>query len=203
VSILAIVSKTPFAVSGGSITGKDETADPRLEMREASFTSPSEASGKLDALTTKFKVGEGVTSCIREVTWTARTSAAAPAPTPTPTKAVTPTMPGAPGTSSAAPVVQLGSLRTLKLGRSISVPFRISAPAAVAGQLKLGARDAKRYKVGRVLGRATAAAGVRRLTFKPSAKTMKRLRRAKRLKATLSIQPAGGAGQAISVTLAR
>ena len=82
VSILAIVSKTPFAVSGGSITGKDETADPRLEMREASFTSPTEASGKLDALTTKFKVGEGVTSCIREVTWTARTSAAAPAATP-------------------------------------------------------------------------------------------------------------------------
>ena len=203
--IAAIVSKTPFPVSGGQITGKDETADPRLEMKDASFTSPTEAKGTLNAFTTEWN-GPGAvpafTSCNRDITWTAKTSAAPPAAAPT-TSAPAPTIapPAVTGPTIAPPIAQLGALRSAKLARTISVP--IVAPAAVTGQLLLGARDAKRYGVPRVIGRGTAAAGATRLTLRQSASTLKKLRRARRLKATVRLQAAGGPAATKSLTLGR
>jgi hypothetical protein len=79
VSINALASKLPFAVAGGAISGKDEETWPWLEMA-GTFTSPSEAEGTMHAAYTKFTIGEGVTSCMRDFKWTAKTAAPAPAP---------------------------------------------------------------------------------------------------------------------------
>lgn len=197
VEILAIASKTPFAVAGGAISGKDDAADPRLEMT-GTFTSATEASGKLQALTTKFKIGEGVTSCIREVTWTARTTAAAPkAGDPAPGAPATQPQP-APQTQTATAALALGTARA-KLGRSVVVALSGPAPAAGTAQLLLSAKDARRYRVSRVLGRAKVAAGVSSIRFRPSARTLKRLRRAKRLAATVRL----GSATVGSLRLAR
>src|SRR5918999_4002972 len=53
VDIAALQSKTPFPVAGGTISGVDEAASPRLEMT-GSFTSPTEAAGTLLASYAKF-----------------------------------------------------------------------------------------------------------------------------------------------------
>ena len=191
VEIYAIVSKTPFNVAGGAISGKDETADPRLEMREASFTSATEAKGKLDALTTKFKVGEGVTSCIREIVWTAKTTSAPASATPAPAAPATPAPQIVGGPTVAAPAALLGTLSRARIARTINVPIQLTVPATAT--LAISAKDAKRYRVSRTIGRASAKAGATRLTFRQSAKTVKRLRRAKRLQATVRVKPAGAA----------
>jgi hypothetical protein len=78
VEVKALAQKTPFPIAGGAITGIDEEVVPRLEM-DGTFTSPTEASGKLLAGFAKFDYsGGGLTSCLREFTWTARTAAPAP-----------------------------------------------------------------------------------------------------------------------------
>ncbi|HEX8205820.1 MAG TPA: hypothetical protein VF587_07160 [Solirubrobacteraceae bacterium] len=77
VVISALASKLPIPVSGGTIAGKDEEAWPWLEMA-GTFTSPSEAEGTMHAAFTKFTIGEGVTSCMRDFKWTAKTAAPAP-----------------------------------------------------------------------------------------------------------------------------
>ena len=200
VEILAIVSKTPFDVAGGAISGKDETADPRLEMRDAKFTSPTEASGKLDALTTKFKIGEGVTSCIREIAWTAKTTSATGPAVSAPAPAA-PAQQVVGGPSVVPPAVLLGTLKPTKLARTISVPVTLGVPAKA--DLLVSAKIAKRYGVARTIGRASAKAGATRLTFRPSAKTVKKLRRAKRLAATVRIRPTGAAVTTARLTLVR
>ncbi|HEX8082999.1 MAG TPA: hypothetical protein VF529_01840 [Solirubrobacteraceae bacterium] len=80
VEVKALAQQTPFTVSpgDGTITGVDEAVTPRLEMN-GTFTSPTEASGRLLTSFAKFDYsGGGLTSCLREFTWTARTSSAAP-----------------------------------------------------------------------------------------------------------------------------
>lgn len=84
VEVKALAQQTPFTVSEeGTITGLDEEVVPRLEMN-GTFTSATEATGRILASFAKFDYsGGGLTTCLREFSWTAKT-AAAPAPAPTP-----------------------------------------------------------------------------------------------------------------------
>jgi hypothetical protein len=191
VEVMAIVSTVPIPVSGGVISGKDEETVPRLDAVNGTFTSPQEVKGTIQAATSKFKLGEGVTSCMREVAFTARTTAAAPAATTTPAPSVTP--PAGP-VAAGAPAVTLTGRSSAKLltalRRGFAVTGTVGAPARIVATARLAAKDARRYGVSRTLARSTtraAAPGAFSVKLKPSAATARKLRKARRLKVAVTL----------------
>jgi len=193
VEVMALATTVPIAVAGGAFDGGDESTTPRLKLI-GSFPTAQEATGKFEAATSKFKIGEGVTSCMREGTFTARTASGggtAPA-TPGP-EAQTGVSPGPVQTT-----VKIGGPAKVKLSKAlkqgVALPLTLDGPATVSGTATLTAKDAKRYGVKRTFATATATrdgAGSFTLTLKPSAKTAKKLRRAKKLVLTVQVSTGG------------
>jgi hypothetical protein len=197
VEIFALASTVPIPVSGGAFSGKDESTTPRLDSVTGTFTSPTEATGKVLAATSKFKIGEGVTSCMRELTFTARTTAAA-----TPAAPVAPT--GAAGTP-AGPVVKFTGAPSAKLldalRKGFAVRGTVDAPSTIAATARIGATDARKYDLAgktAIVARKTvrtAAAGPFSITLKPSKTVARKLRRARRIKVAVTlVSTARGSG---------
>lgn len=216
VEISALASKTPFTITEGTVTGEDEAALPRLTLA-GTFTSPAEAAGTLRASFAKFDYsGGGLTTCMRELTWTARTAAPAPARTPGPAgppepvgqvdsgPTAGPAPAPAPSSTAAGPAVGIRFPSGVRLRPSLSngwiVGGTVAAPATLKGKVTLGARDARRYGLGRkavVVARTTevvAAAGEFGLEFKPSRRIARKLRRARRLTFALAVEAIGADG---------
>jgi hypothetical protein len=196
VQISAIVSKTPFPVSGGSVSGKDDVADPWFDAFAGTFSSANEAAGTFTVMDSRFTLGEGVTSCNRSGTWTARSGAAAPAATQQPQT------PAAGTPAAAAPAVRLGAPKRVRLAGALrsgfAVPATLAAAAApVTAQAVVSAKEAKRLKLGRravVLATARvarAAAGTVTLKFRPRAAVVRKLRRARSVKVALRVTTKG------------
>lgn len=78
IEVMAIYSRVPFSITGDAFSGEDETSTPWLEV-SGSFAGAGAATGTIRASTSKFTLGEGVTSCMKEFTFTASTPTA-PAP---------------------------------------------------------------------------------------------------------------------------
>lgn len=192
VEIYGLASKGAFDVAGGTISGKDGDASPRLEMKGV-FETAQSAKGTLDAATSKFKLGEGVTSCMRTVEFTARTSAGAP-----PAKTDDNPSPSDVSPGPVQTVVTIAGAKTRKLSAvlrsGLALPLRLDGPATVTGTATLAARDARRFGVKRTLATATAtraAAGALTLTLKPGAAVARKLRRARRLVVTVTVSTGG------------
>jgi hypothetical protein len=207
VEIYALANTTPIPVSGGVISGKDESTTPRLDAVNGTFTSPTEATGTIQAATSKFKIGEGVTSCMRELTFTVRTSAAPPAASaPAGGGAPAAGAPAAPG----APAVRLVGASSAKLlsalRKGFAVRGTVDAPATIAGTARLAARDARRLGLGRkakVVARKTVrtgAAGPFSLTLKPSAASARKLRRARTVKLAVTLVTTAASGARATTT---
>jgi hypothetical protein len=202
VEIFALANNTPIPVAGGAINGKDESTTPRLDSVTGTFTSPTEVSGKIQAATSKFKIGEGVTSCMREVVFTAKTTAAAPA---APAGGSAPAAGGQPSAPAAAgPAVRLTGAASGKLLSALRSGFAVrgtvDAPATIAGTARLAAKDARRLGLGRsakVVARKTvraAAAGPFSLKLKPSAANARKLRRARSVKLAVTLVTTAASG---------
>ena len=199
VQISAVVSKTPFPVSGGGVSGKDDVADPWFDAFQGTFTAANEANGTFTIMDSRFTPGEGVTSCNRSGTWTARTSAAAPAGTSQPaTTPATPTGTAAPGAPAARLAVPNRVRLAAALRRGFTVPATLDGPAAtVTATAVIAAKDARRLKLGRravtmaTARLANAAAGPVSLRFKPRAAVARKLRRARAVKVALRVTTKG------------
>jgi hypothetical protein len=190
VEIFAIASSALFPVAGGAISGKDEAPTPRIDALTGTFTSATEVTGKLQAGTSKFTIGEGVTSCMREVAFTAKTTASAPHGGPSVT---------AHGTAPAvgAPHVTLTGSKSAKLlsalRKGFAVGGTVSAPSKVVATARIAAKDARKLGLGRkakVVARKSAtvaAAGPFGLTLKPAATVARKLRRARTVKVAVTL----------------
>jgi hypothetical protein len=91
------------------------------------------------------------------------------------------------------------------LRRGLLVSGTTDAAGRVAAVARLSAKDARRYRVGRVVARRSGdvPGGPFALTLKPSRATARKLGRARRLKVTVEVTPAGGAPTRTTVTLKR
>ena len=185
VEIMALATTVPIPVSGGAFEGNDDSTTPRLALK-GTFTSAQEATGTFDAATSKFKLGEGVTSCMRSQSFTARTTAAGPeaqsgvSPGPVETKVTI----GGPAKTSLKKA----------LGSGLLLPLTLDGPATVTGTATLRAKDARRYGVKRVLAEGTATrdgAGSFTLALKPKRAVARKLRRARKLVVTVDVATGG------------
>ena len=131
-------------------------------------------------------------------------SAPAPAPSPAPAPAPAPSAPAASGPAQGAgPAIGVRFPKRVKLLPSLSngfvVTIALDRPAALTGTVKLSANDARRYRLGKrsvVVARAKeplrgTASG---LEFKPSKRIARKLRRAKRLRLSLTVVARDAAG---------
>ena len=193
VEIMALATTVPIAIAGGAFDGGDESTTPRLALK-GTFPTAQEVTGTFEAITTKFKVGAGVTSCIRSGTFTART-ATAPAAPPAPAgpEAQSGVSPGPTETK-----VTIGGPATLRLSKALksglALPLTLDGPATVTGTATLAAKDAKRYGVKRTFATATAtrdAAGAFTLALKPKSAVARKLKKAKQLVVTVDVATGG------------
>ena len=204
VEISAVASKFAFPIAGGAISGEDANGSPRTTLT-GTFTSAQEAAGSIVASYGTFSVISGLTTCRGERNWTARTTAAAPTTsTPAPTTTTTTGTTPAPATTPAVAPISLTAPRGAKLPgalrKGFTVAGRAEGAARVTAALVLAKADARRYGLGRravTIARATAttkAAGPFSLRFKPSARTARALRAARRLALTLQLVTSGAGG---------
>jgi hypothetical protein len=195
IEVAALATKTPIPVAGGTISGNEDTTVPRLEI-SGTFTSVNEAAGTVIARMAKFDYsGGGLTTCMRELRWTARTSASGGSPS-------APSGPtggdDAAGTAAgASPVATVSFPKGVKLRPSLGngwiVGGTVAGPTTLTGTVTLAAKDAKRYGLGRrakVIARATEtldAAGEFGLEFKPGTRVARKHKRARKLTFALHI----------------
>jgi hypothetical protein len=84
----------------------------------------------------------------------------------------------------------------------LTIPLSLSEPSTVAGELSVDRATAKRLKLSkRVIAKGTAAAGATSLVLKPDRKAARKVKRQKRLRATLKVVATDAAGNATTRTL--
>ncbi len=105
-----------------------------------------------------------------------------------------------------APVFGPLSAPRTKLARfatgGLTIALSLSEPSTVVGELSVDRATAKRLKLTkRVIAQGTAAAGVTSLVLKPDRKVARKVKRQKRLRATLKVVATDAAGNATTRTL--
>ena len=117
-----------------------------------------------------------------------------PVITPLPPPLPPPPPPAPPTVDKTAPVI-LGLPLTLKLAKSLKLPYAVSEAGTGTLTLRLGAADAKKLKLKRVLATAklTVRVGTNSVTVKLPAKTYTALRKRKKLAVSVEIVALDGA----------